>query len=202
MWPWPPGRFVIPILIFLLGYSLNEIWNGLRNGHRFRGGKALASVICGILILGNVWNTYQVARFNGGTHYPSMIASSDTPVAWSSFLNMFAWIRANTGPADIIASPFDSMVFLYTERVAFRPFSMRPTSLFYGDPTPPATIDQLFSGLTTHKAQYLMRTPMLGFGEEKPFSQLVEEFRKKRPGCLRLVYVGDDPRFMIFKVQP
>lgn len=202
LWPWPPSRFVIPILIFLLGYSLNWIWNLMATGRGLRAKKGMAALICAILLIGNVWETCRVAQFNRRMHYPSLIAASETPVAWSSFSNIFSWIKANTRPTDVIASPLDSMVFLYTGRVAFRPFAMRPTSLFYGDSTPPATVEQLLTGLKVYQAHYLVQTPMLHFNEEKPSFLLIEEIRRQYPGYLNLVYVGEDSRFMIFKVQP
>ena len=55
--------------------------------------------------------------------------------------------------------------------------------------------------LKTYKPRYLVHTPMPGFREEKPFKELLDKFIKKYTKSLIPVYVGTDPRFVIFEVN-
>jgi hypothetical protein len=188
--------------MFLLVYLLNETWAIFK---RIKGEitrKVIAGVAGVLLIVGNLWETNQVASFNHKMHYPSMLTSANQPDAWSSFLHMFDWIKTNTNTTDIIASPFDSMIFLYTGRRGFRPFIMLPTSLFYGKSTPAHdTANEFLDILKNNQASYLIHVPMLHFAEEKPYGNIVDEIQREHPGVLRLVYKGDDARFQLFKFR-
>jgi len=201
IWPWPPLRFIVPVLVFLLVYLLKGTWVLYERIWNLKDKRIFAFIGGGILVLGNLWQTYQVASFNNKMHYPSTIAYYRNYIAWPSFLNMFNWIKANTELHDIIASPFDSMVYLYTGRQAFRPFVMSPTSMFYGDSKPACTTKEVFETLRYYGAKYVMFMPMPGFGEEEPFKLIIDEIREKQPEFLKLIYVGEDPRFMIFRVS-
>jgi hypothetical protein len=202
IWPWPPPRRVIPVLMFLLVYLLNETWAIFKRIKGERTRKVIAGVAGVLLIVGNLWETNQVASFNHKMHYPSMLTSANQPVAWSSFLHMFDWIKTNTNTTDIIASPFDSMIFLYTGRRGFRPFIMRPTSLFYGKSTPAHdTANEFLEILKNNQAKYLISVPMLHFAEEKPYEKNIEEIQREHIGSLSLVYKGSDTRFQLFKIS-
>lgn len=200
MWPWPPHRFIVPILLFLLCYWLDGLGTLSRMLRRFRYVKALAIIFIGVMVAGNIFQTYRAIQVNREMQYPYTEARENL-TAWPSFEGTFSWIRTNTEPADVIACPLDSMVFLYTARKSIRPFAMRPASLFYGDSAPAATSEQLIAFLREYRAKYLVQTAMPGFSEYLPFISIVAEIQQRYPHFLRQVYVGKDSQFKIFKLS-
>lgn len=55
--------------------------------------------------------------------------------------------------------------------------------------------------IKTYKAKYLVHVPMLGFKEEKPMEELIQQVQEKFPGWLKPVYMGKDSRFVIFEIK-
>ena len=198
MWPWPPQRFIVPILLFLLCYWLNGLGTLSKMLRQLRYVKALAIIFIGVLIAVNIFQTYETIQSNRKTQYP-YIGTRENLAAWSSFEENL-WIRTNTEPTDVIACPLDSMVFLYTARKSIRPFAMHPASLFYGDPAPAATSEQLIAFLRAYRAKYLVLTAMHGFSEYLPFTSIVNEIQQRYPHFLKQVYVNKDSQFNIFIV--
>ena len=70
------------------------------------------------------------------THFP-VARLRDATIDWSSYERMFAWLNANSQQQDVFAAELDSMIALYTNRRAFRPFVYDPGHLFYGQPRDP-----------------------------------------------------------------
>ena len=95
------------------------------------------------------------------------------------------------------------MIYLYTDRAAFRPYMVHPVSLFYGgDSAPLGELDDFYKIIRWYKPRYLVQTAMPGFGEEKePLNRLIEQVRTKYPQWLKPVYIGEDSRFIIYELQ-
>ncbi len=201
IWPWPPLRFTVPVLGFLLCYLLDETWRFVRKLSPSTGRTALVATASALLVFGNVWQTRAVASFNHKTHYPTTVAYWPSPANWSCFTDAFSWIDSNTKPTDIFASYFDSMVFLYTGRRAFRPLVVAPASPYYGITTLPVTPDQLLGTLKTGRGRYVLCTPFDRFNDETSLTAMVDEIRRKHPRAVSTVYVGKDTRFKIYKVR-
>jgi hypothetical protein len=201
VWPWPAGRFLIPILPFLLAYLLGRAWNWLQKL------SVLARPICfgltavSLLLSMNVGLLYQAIIISQSMHYP-YLTRLEKPLSWSSYEAVFQWIKANTRPTDVLASGFDSMLYLYTQRRAFRPFVGRPASLFYGDHGPPlGPVEEIVAFLKAYKARYFVHLPMPAFQEEVPLSAFVRQAQEHSPAWLKPAYIGQDDRFVIFELQ-
>jgi hypothetical protein len=114
---------------------------------------------------------------------------------------VFSWLRSHSSREDVIAAPFDSMTYLYTGRVSFRPYVLNTMSAFYGADYPVlGTIEEFQNALKGYKARYLVTTPMPGYLEEAPYSLLLREFLEHYPGRATPAFVGSDPRFAIFEL--
>jgi hypothetical protein len=200
LWPWPPQRFIIPVLGFLLCFVLDEVHRFFRVLQPFPGWKAMLVTVSAVLVASNIWQARAVASFNHKTQYPTTVSNWRDPVEWSSFTDVFSWIRTNTGSSDIVASYFDSMVFLYTGRRAFRPLVVAPASSRYGIVSPTVTADQLFETVRANSGRYVLCTPFDRFDDKTSMRGLVEEFGRTHPGSISTVFVGDDPRFKLYEI--
>jgi len=199
-WPWPPFRFLVPILPFLLAYLLKAIWETIKKFRVLYNRRLLLALSLIILLGFNLKLVYQIGKVGKTMGYPDL-SNLQEPVSWSSYEHIFHWINNHTLPNDVIVSGLDSMIYLYTGRSAFRPFAMNPMALFYFRDTPPSTLGNLIYILRSYQPKYLIQTPMPMFSEEKPFSQIIYETFKRYPGLLETVYVGKDKRFLIYKIQ-
>lgn len=200
MWPWPPTRFLVPILPFLLACLLNEIWKTLQKYSAVSNRKLLITFTFMVLIGINIRASYQIGKMNRDMSYPYPAISKES-VSWSSYSSIFHWINDHTQPGDVMASGLDTMVYLYTGRRSFRPFAMNPMSLFYLQDSRPMDTAALIGILKNYQPKYLIQTPMPIFSEEKPFSNIITQAILKYPGLLKTVYVGEDKRFIIYKIQ-
>jgi hypothetical protein len=199
IWPWPPYRFIMPILPFLLAYLFNE-FGILLQKYNFISNRKYLLLLSLIILLGfNLKLLYQTGKMARVLHYP-LVSILEEPVSWSSYQDIFHWVNRHTLAEDKIACGLDSMLYLYTGRRALRPFMMNPMALFYFQNTPPWTTEKLLHLLASFKPQYLIQTPMPYFGEAKPFVKVINEAIRKYPGLLTTVYVGADQRFIIYRL--
>jgi hypothetical protein len=200
VWPWPPGRFLIPVLPFLVAYLIIGV-SALFRTRAPRGwcAPAAALALC-VAIVANVEYSAVYERISHQTGYPYNTIP-DRLAMWSSYQHVFDWIRTHSDSHDVVASGLDSMVSLYTDRPSVRPFVHRPLSLFYGDTTPATgTVEEFSNILKIYHAKYVVELPMPGFAEEKPFADLISSWRLRREEDSVLVYEDDDSRFRIFEV--
>ena len=201
MWPWPPYRFTLPIMPFFLAYMLRGMSRILRSFSSLPAYRGIVLLVVGGLMVSNLALLNRYSQIKHLTHFPSNgIAGSQ--VSWSSYKKVFTWIAEHTEPDDVIASGFDTMIYLYTGRKAIRPFVVRPTAMFYGEEEEILgslkNLEQFFS---IYNPRYLVHTPMPLFSEERPFAELIERAISKTPALLTPVYVGEDNRFVIFQIR-
>ena len=200
VWPWPPGRFLIPIMPFIIVYlftSMNFVMGKFLPAHSV---KLVIIVIFTFLITSNAFKIVDAIKVQANTDYPYV--DSSNKVKWGSFEEIFFWIKQNTEPNDIVAYGLDTMNYLYTSRPGIRPFLSRPTSLFYEGKYPATgTIEDLWSIMNHYKPSYLIQSPMPGFAEEKPFNELIKDLLKKYPNCIKQIYLDENNGFIIYKIS-
>jgi hypothetical protein len=199
-WPWLPGRFLVPIMPFLVVFFFTGMEIVMEKFFPSNFARLSITIVFSVLIILNSFKVLDEIKIQQATNYP-YLGSSKT-VKWKSFENIFNWIKQNTDQSDIVAYGLDTMNYLYTGRSGFRPFLSRPSSLFYGDKYPATgTIEDLWSILNYYNPKYLVLSPMPGFAEEKPFHALVENFSKKYPDWIILAYLDEDIRFRIYEIN-
>jgi hypothetical protein len=202
IWPWPPARFLVPLLplttIFLVRGSSRAV-RALPG--RLRTATLVTAVV--LAIGSNLLVFGEQVRAVQRTGYPHIEAEGHDQARWTDYQRLFRWIRENTAMEDVLASGLDSMLYLYTGRQAVRPFESRPRMLFYGENgAATGTVEDLVSILNQHRAKFLVKLPMPGFAEEEPLNQLIEEAVRTRSNCLREEYrVPEDTRFVIYEVR-
>jgi hypothetical protein len=202
VWPWPPERFLIPIMPILAVLWLGGLANWLRTRWSETTSRRLAG---GFVALGLVLNFTLLAselRAREKTGFPYITKLDSPAVAWSSYETMFAWLRVHSKPDDVIAGPMAPMLYLYSDRPAYRPYVIAPPAMFYGESGPPlGTPEMLFQNLEQRSPRYLVHCPMPGWPDEDAYANLVAALRTAHADCLREVYVGADPRFVVYEVQ-
>lgn len=199
-WPWPPSRFLLPILPLVLSQtgrmSSAIVRRLLPTFHR-----TALTVIVAVALLANVTELASFGWMVRTTSFPYPVRTS-RPVTWDSYEQLFSWLRANTETADRIGAPLDSMIFLYAQRQAFRPFRHLPERIFYSVSGPDAgSPEELIDALSKNNARYLALFPIPGFEAERAMFETVAASHQKFPGRLKRVYLGRDPRFIVFEVK-
>jgi hypothetical protein len=199
-WPWPPARFLLPVLPFVLLYVVQIARRVtslvLPTLHPFilKGGLALA-------LAANLVVTLQVGLLYRETNFP-FPTFPDRPVHWRSYEAVFDWIRQNTAATDRVGSALDTMVFLYTGRQAIRPFRYSPERLFYGVPgSKSGAAEEVFKSLADNGVRFLTLFPIPGYAAETSIGEVVAEMRRRHPDRLFVRYVAPDPRFVVFEVR-
>jgi hypothetical protein len=200
LWPWPPARFLLPVLPFVMMYvarvavRLTSALLPTLHAWFLKGGLALA-------VAANIVVTMQVGVLYSRTGFP-FPTFPDRPVQWSSYEEVFDWLREHTALTDRVGSALDSMVFLYTGRQSIRPFRYSPERLFYSVPGPKSgTADEVFTTLTANGVRFLTLFPIPGYEAETSIGEVVAEMRRQSPDRLVVRFVGRDPRFVIFEVR-
>ena len=200
-WPWPPYRFLVPVLPLLVPYMLRSASSLSERFVPERRRTALATIVVGVAVVANMTLLYRHCQLSRRTGY-SFTSLADTRVSWSSYEGVFDWLQTHARADDVVASPFDPMVYLYTGLRGFRPFVGRPASLFYRkDVAAVGTVEEVVECLRAKRPRFLVQFPLPGFGEERPFSELLAELRAKHRGWLDPVYQGKDGRFVIFELR-
>src|SRR5262245_11681004 len=199
VWPWPPARFLVPVLPLLLIVAL---WSAKQLARRqsrnpwLRGGAVLlAVVIVGTnLAILHSWNA-QSARLG----YPRL-GSANVP-DWAAFERLFDHVRSETQESDVIAAGFDSMLFLYTGRRSIRVFPYRPDALYYGTHRAPVgTPDEFVERLRRYRIRHVVSTPLYLFAEDQPVAELTSVLLEK--GTLAPLYMEGEgrSRFGVFEL--
>jgi hypothetical protein len=200
LWPWPPDRFLIPVVFFVASTAFALIRRSFDRVLPSGAAVAVIVVLTGA-VASNALLLWSYARVSRDSQYPYFMLP-DAPVAWSSYRQAFAWLHEHCEPGDVIAAGFDSMTALYTERPALRPFAVRPRSLYYGDPSSPlGSVGDLDRALTRQQPRFLFVSPMPAFPEEAAFYELVARYRESHSRRLVPAYRGADPRFVVYEIK-
>lgn len=185
LWPWPPGRFLVPVAGLLLATGIGTLSNRIPSPTPSVL-KTASVIACSLAV---AMNLVVLARWGAAGHrsrYPQSF--SVEPPRWDSLEASFQWLKAHTSPEDVTVSGLDSMVFLYGGRRSIRMFPHRPDALFYGSSRPAAgTAEELKSLLILYRVRYLVDTPLYAFAEDQPVQRLLDSFRQRYPTVLRPV---------------
>ena len=199
-WPMTPWRFVAPILPLLVIFLASHVAGIARRVSNGRPYRFILVTAAALVLAGNLSVNYSTARASHHDGMPYLSAPGApgfTPVSWLAFEDLFSWIRLNTEQDAVVASGMDTMIALYTERTAFRPWVHRPAEQLYGA-TPKTTdrVTEFLEILKRNRATYLVDLPVA-----TPFERLVNQVSKSHPQNLVPVYRGIDPRFTVYEIR-
>ena len=207
VWPFHPLRYVaplVPLLVLFLfrGMAAAENWLAARGGDylfkELRVKLAWAPAVL-LLLLNGVWlSSYLLIRDEQTTRggYGSRV-----PYSWAGFEESFAWIRQNTAPDARLATAYDPMYFLYTERRAIRPALHRSATYFYpyGQAKPDVgSVAEIKPELDALRIDYLIIDPMEGYAEGKATIKLIEELIGSYGDRAKQVFTSADGKHRIY----
>lgn len=207
LWPWPPSRFLAPIVPFALLYSLLLIQSLTKFlsrrwlGHKEHLMRLVMTIIVATSLLLN-WSIDVVSLRDTFTYDLTFPPAIPNPgIKWKINLEMFKWVRENIPANAIVAADYDPMIYLYTQRKAIRVFVPNPLESLYAPEHFRAHAihpDAMVQILKDNQIDYLILTPMI-----EPFmSQLVPKIQDKYPGFFSMVFRSSDNMSFVFKINP
>jgi hypothetical protein len=201
-WPWPPDRFLVPVLPFLGALLFEATRRALRKTGAGRGGEIALGGLLVAALLSNGWVLSRYVSASRQSGYPYFMLT-DAPVDWRQYQIAFEWLRGHSRPDDVIAAGFDAMTALYTDRHTVRPFELNSQAMFYGGTGSPISgVGEFEKILARHGARFLLLAPLPAYVVEEAFYELVNAAIDGRPGLLRPVWQSkEDSRFAIFEIS-
>lgn len=198
-WPWPPFRFLIPLLPFLTA--------GLLSFSEFCLAKVNTRLQSAIVLLAvammatNAKLMNNVITYNHATQMP-LISVPRNGTDWSGYLAVLDWVKRNTVADDTLACTYDGLTYLYTGRRCIRPYELNIAAAYYGQEAPPlGTLDELAESLKRYKVQYLIVTPQPGYAEEGLAYKLANDLGKEYRGQVAPAYISKDGRFFVLRTR-
>lgn len=194
LWPFAGGRFIVPVVPFLLYYViLALLWLAPRVASTlgpYLPTKQPAAVLAAVTLAGAVpslaldtrqsWYNLRHLRDDPATYYA-------TQADWSSFLRAAAWLRQHAEPNAVIMSRKDFLMYVYGGRLSVK----------YRYSTEPEDLEPI---LTAREPRYIV---------EDAFDFMVGDFAPLRPALeargagLRLVYETPGPRVVrVWRLLP
>jgi hypothetical protein len=123
-----------------------------------------------VLITVWLWSYTQLDR----TNHLALWANFRASYGWSGFGETFSWIKQNTRSADVLATAYDPMYYLYTGRKAVRPWIPSGNLLYpYRNATPDlGSIEEIRDGLNKLDVRFLVVNPLEGYSERIAAAEL------------------------------
>lgn len=189
-WPFHPARYAMPLLpIMPLGLVLGvrELWRLIEGTPRLAAHgdtlRTLAIVpLALVLLLFAGWNLSFQNRSTDNLRFWSW---GKAEYAWSGFEETFEWIRSNTPPDAVLATGYDPMYKLYTDRDAVRPWFHRPWTYFYPRDearTRLGPAEDVQTALEDLGVRYLVVDPLAGYAEEDAAADLFDALLERYHG--------------------
>jgi len=197
LWPWPPFRFLVPLLPFLSAGFFGAVSNLLAR-LKLRPSILVLPVVA--MAGTNAVFLSAVIRSNHANQVPLMTVPR-SGADWSGFKNLFDWIKHNTASNDTLACTYDGLAFLYTGRKCIRPYDLNIAAAYYGQPEPMlGTVQQLAETLKRYKVRFLIVTPQPGYAEEGQAYSLASSLDETYKDSVEPVYVSTDGRFVVLRI--
>src|ERR1017187_2828904 len=127
LWVFPPPRFLVPLLPFLLFFCYMAISHffgtvvGSRSGARVVG--KCCVVVFGLFLVGNLFSlARRVIQYRAASFYGNY--------DWNGIASLSQWISGNTPEDAILVGNLDPVWFLSTGRKSIRGYLARPFELY------------------------------------------------------------------------
>jgi 4-amino-4-deoxy-L-arabinose transferase-like glycosyltransferase len=209
VWPFHPGRYLAPLVPLLLMFlfcgiarvtswikgTLKQSWSAVWLS------RLMWSPVLILLLLEGVWlSGYLLIRDEQTTRG---LYGNRLPYSWSGFEESFAWIRAHTRPDAVLATAYDPMYYLYTQRRAIRPALHRPRTYFYPQANPQpdvGRVEEVKPQLVKLGISHLVVDPLDGYAEGKATAKLMDELIQSFGSSAEKVFTSSDGKHRIYRL--
>lgn len=201
-WPWPPFRFLMPVLPFLVvGFFMPlHIAIGRLTKNDFLA-QFCVLLLAASVSIANVSVLTPVIRSIRTSQIPTIMLTRNQP-HWSSYAEVLDWIKQNTEEGDTLCSTYDSLTFLYSNRKCVRPYELNIAVGYYGqDGQLIGTVDEILAVLKRYQVRYLVVTPQPGYAEEQEAYKLAHAFQARHKDLVSTAFVSKDGRFFILRIN-
>jgi 4-amino-4-deoxy-L-arabinose transferase-like glycosyltransferase len=199
IWPWPPARFLAPLLLFLYAFmfdSARQIALSLPFARKLR---LPSLMLLAVVLIANSVLLLRYECLTAVTEMPYATFPHNNLVRWQSYDELNRWCVAHIPAGSSVASDIDSLLYLYTGIVSFRPFVTNPAVMFYGAGISAlGDADQFARVLDEHAVAYVVCAAMPGQPEDEAWQRLIDEFSRRYADRLVRLYTGADGRFAVF----
>jgi hypothetical protein len=192
LWVFPPDRFMIPLLPFLLFFCCMALGHFFGTVVKFRSGFRVVR-ICFVLVL---------ALFLASGLLPQARKTMQHD-EWNQIASLSRWITGNVPKDAILEGNLDPTWYLSTSHKSVRPFLARPFEVFYSSnpQNPVGTYSEFIQNLLRERADYLMRTPDKNYGEGKYLNELIDRLASDYPDAVILQMEGQDHDYRIYSID-
>lgn len=194
LWSWPPQRFLLPVLPFLLVFPLRLALAAPAPAFR-----AAARLVAMCLILSGLAASAGNAS-RGFAGYPWFDRHEAMPEA--DWLAAMEWLRTNTDHDAVISGNLDPAYYLYSGRHAVRAFAANPWLLHYAGSasiealgTPP----DLEALLARHRVDYLVMEHLNWFSEVPALEAQLAALLAANPSVLQLAHASPNEAVRIYR---
>jgi hypothetical protein len=200
LWPWPPDRFWVPLIPLCAGLMLGEIERLWRR--RWPGRMRIALDLVLLAMILNTANLVIVRLAITRHHYPIGLPGTETP-RWESLRDAFGWLRSNTPRDAVIAAALDPMVWLYSDRRAFRFYTQNPIAAFYDGPGAKIeSASRMLAHMHAQGATFLLDTPLHNFAVGKEVRDRVATLASRRPPPIVPLFRSRDGTVVVYRIVP
>jgi hypothetical protein len=206
-WPWHPARYLMPLLPLVLLSLFRGVQAAISMTRPYATRAWSAAIIpfavripigiVVILIMGWLWGHVSVDR----SKYLALWGGFRTSYGWTGFSETFSWVQQNTKTADILATAYDPMYYLYTGRKAVRPWIHRPETYFYPyrNATPDlGSVEEIRDSLEKLGVRFLIVDPLEGYSERIAAAELFAHLIRSYEVPPELVFESSDGLHTIY----
>ena len=185
-WAFPPVRFLVPILPFL-------VWFLFVGAGPLRPAVGVLAAVFVATSSVATWQLAQATERRGGTWFDAGGVDD-----WRGISDLYRWVDANTPREAVLIATHDPTGYLLTGRTAVRPDSMDPLMLYYnvkGRPVDTDAVDVAYRERVLRiSADYVVITP-------RDSIDTLERLSARFPGSFRLVEGNVKAKHAIYQVD-
>lgn len=212
--PWEPLRYLLPLLPLVLAFSVLAFESALARAASFQRPEeatlrsrlrvarslALATSLAAFgIVFGREALTYRPAALPGYLEWNGPLGD------WQGFAETIDWLRENTRPEDVLASPLDPFYYLHTGRRGVRYWHHNPQTYFYPWHAAPliGTAAEIAPELRRLGVRWLIREPVLQnfYTESEAANELALELAALPVTGGELVFRSRDSGHFIYRLD-
>jgi len=214
--PWNPLRLLVPVLplvvvllVLLSAAGTRRLAAAWAAGDEklARRARALVFVAIGVATAANALVLAGQVASDRADDLPAYVDLRDSQHGWRGFAETIAWIRANTGEGDLVASAIDPFYYLHTGRRGLHYWRFNSPTYFYPDRSRAQFVigspSEVVPELRRLGVRWLLRDPALDglFAEGRAADELAREIVASDLVRATLVFRSSDFEHFLYRLD-